>query len=116
MLPALLVSTVLIVLVAGVSSYCSLTISTDDLVLCVLWGGVLSGFTSVCFIIASRHLAAAELTLFMLLEFALGPVWAWLFVNVVPSSWTLVGVSLVVVTVITRSLVEWLQLLPSCSG
>ena len=67
MLPALLVSTVLIVLVAGVSSYGSLTISTGDLVLCVLWGGVLSGFTSVCFIVASRHLAAAELTLLMLL-------------------------------------------------
>jgi drug/metabolite transporter (DMT)-like permease len=116
MLPALLVSTILIVLVAGVSSYGSLTISTDDLVLCVLWGGVLSGFTSVCFIVASRHLAAAELTLFMLLEFALGPVWVWLFVNEVPSRWTLLGGSLVVVAVITRALVELRRPLSSGSG
>ena len=114
MLPALLVSTVLIVLVAGVSSYGSLTISTGDLVLCVLWGGVLSGFTSVCFIVASRHLAAAELTLFMLLEFALGPIWVWLFVNEIPSRWTLLGGSLVVVAVITRALVELRQ--PSSTG
>jgi len=107
---------IMIILVAGVSSYGSLTISTGDLVLCVLWGGVLSGFTSVCFIVASRHLAAAELTLFMLLEFALGPVWVWLFVNEIPSRWTLLGGSLVVAAVITRALVEWRQPLPSGSG
>ena len=94
--------------------YGSLTIPTDDLVLCVLWGGVLSGFTSVCFIVASRHLAAAELTLFMLLEFALGPVWVWLFVNEIPSRWTLLGGSLVVAAVITRALVELRR--PSSTG
>ena len=116
MLPALLVSTVLIVLVAGVTRYGSLTIPMDDLVLCILWGGVLSGFTSVCFIVASRHLAAAELTLFMLLEFALGPIWVWLFMNEIPSRWTLLGGSLVVVAVITRALVELRQPLSSGSG
>ena len=116
MLPALLVSTVLITLVAGVTRYGSLTISTDDLVLCMVWGGVLSGFTSVCFIVASRHLAAAELTLFMLLEFALGPIWVWLFMNEIPSRWTLLGGSLVVVAVITRALVELRQPLSSGSG
>ena len=116
MLPALLVSTVLLVLVAGVTRYGSLTIPADDLLLCVVWGGVLSGFTSVCFIVASRHLAAAELTLFMLLEFALGPIWVWLFMNEIPSRWTLLGGSLVVVAVITRALVELRQPLSSGSG
>ena len=115
MLPALLVSTVLIVLVAGVTRYDSLTIPTTDLLLCVFWGGVLSGFTSVCFIVAARHLAAAELTLFMLLEFALGPVWVWLFMNEIPSRWTLLGGSLVVLGVITRALVELREPLSSGS-
>ena len=64
----------------------------------------------------SSDLAAAELTLFMLLEFALGPVWVWLFVNEIPSRWTLLGGSLVVAAVITRALVEWRQPLPSGSG
>ena len=72
-------------------------------------GGVLSGFTSVCFIVASRQIAAAELTLFMLLEFALGPIWVWLFVNEVPSRWTLLGGALVIVAVVARSLVELCQ-------
>jgi drug/metabolite transporter (DMT)-like permease len=48
------------------------------------------------------------------LEFALGPVWVWLFVNEVPSRWTLLGGSLVVVAVITRALVELRQ--PSSTG
>ena len=96
--------------------YGSLTIPTDDLVLCMVWGGVLSGFTSVCFIVASRYLAAAELTLFMLLEFALGPIWVWLFMNEIPSRWTLLGGFLVGVAVIARALVELRQPLFSGSG
>ena len=50
-----------------------LEISRQDLWLCLLWGGVMSGFTSACFIVASRHIVAAELTIFMLLEFAQPP-------------------------------------------
>jgi len=70
---------------------------------------VLSGFTSVCFIVASRHLAAADLTLLMLLEFALGPVWVWLFLNEVPSRWTLLGGALVILAVLARSTIEFRQ-------
>ena len=106
MLPTLLVSTLLIMMVAGITRDDLLDISQSDLFLCLLWGGVLSGFTSVCFIVASRHLAAAELTLFMLLEFALGPIWVWLFLNEVPSRWTLLGGALVIVAVVARALLE----------
>jgi len=84
-----------------------LEISRQDLWLCLLWGGVMSGFTSACFIVASRHIVAAELTIFMLLEFALGPVWVWLFVNESPSRWTLVGGALVICAVLGRSFAEF---------
>ena len=79
MLPAILISTFFIMVVVALVRYDALQISRGDLLLCMLWGGVMSGFTSVCFIVASRHIAAAELTIFMLLEFALGPIWVWLF-------------------------------------
>ncbi|GIS88096.1 MAG: hypothetical protein CM1200mP18_08060 [Gammaproteobacteria bacterium] len=55
----------------------------------------------------------------MLLEFALGPVWVWLFMNEIPSRWTLLGGSLVGVAVITRdwsnsaTLVDWLEVVRS---
>lgn len=107
MLPAILISTVLIMAMTGLTQRGVLPISKDDLWLCLLWGGVMSGFTSASFIVASRHIIAAELTIFMLLEFALGPVWVWLFVNEIPSTWTLTGGALVIVAVLGRSILEF---------
>ncbi len=107
MLPAILISTFFIMIVVALVRYDALQISRGDLLLCMLWGGVMSGFTSACFIVASRHIAAAELTIFMLLEFALGPIWVWLFINEVPSRWTLVGGALVISAVLARSWMEF---------
>ncbi|MGB1859483.1 MAG: DMT family transporter [Arenicellales bacterium] len=107
MLPAILISTLIIMVVVALMRQGELEISRQDLWLCLLWGGVMSGFTSACFIVASRHIVAAELTIFMLLEFALGPVWVWLFVNESPSRWTLVGGALVICAVLGRSFAEF---------
>jgi drug/metabolite transporter (DMT)-like permease len=46
------------------------------------------------------------LTLFMLLEFTLGPIWVWIFVNEVPTNWTLVGGTIVILAVVLKSLSE----------
>ena len=77
-----------------------------SLLLCLFWGGCLSGFVNWTFIIASRHLATAEVTLLMLIEFALGPVWVWLFVDEVPSRWTLIGGSVIIAAVAVRAILE----------
>ncbi|MDH3693040.1 MAG: DMT family transporter [Gammaproteobacteria bacterium] len=106
MLPTLLVSTAIIIVVAIVTRFGQLAISWEDFLLCMFWGGVLSGSANAMFIAASRHLAAAELTLFMLLEFALGPIWVWLFLSETPSRLTLVGGVLVIAAVAARTLVE----------
>ena len=106
MLPALMVSGVLIVFVAGILRWDDLGISMHDLLMCLILGGVLSGLANALFITASRHLVAAELTLFMLLEFALGPVWVWIFINEVPTEWTIVGGSIVILSVVLRALFE----------
>ena len=107
MLPAILISTVIIMIVVALMRQGHLDISRQDLLLCLLWGGVMSGFTSACFIVASRHIIAAEVTIFMLLEFALGPVWVWFFVNEIPSRWTLVGGALVISAVLVRTFSEF---------
>ena len=106
MLPALMVSGVLIVLVAGLLRWDDLGISLHDLLLCLLLGGGLSGVANALFIAASRHLVAAELTLFMLLEFALGPIWVWIFINEVPTEWTILGGAIVILAVILRALFQ----------
>ena len=114
MLPAILISTFIIMAVVALMRQGELEISRQGLLLCLLWGGVMSGFTSAVFIFASRHVVAAELTLFMLLEFALGPVWVWLFINEIPSRWTLVGGVLVISALAGRSLSEFRS--PGLSG
>jgi drug/metabolite transporter (DMT)-like permease len=68
-----------------------LTLPLNDILLCLFWGCCLSGFVNWTFIVASRHLATAEVTLLMLIEFALGPLWVWWFVGEVPHRWTLIG-------------------------
>jgi len=51
-------------------------------------------------------LAAAEVTLIMLIEFALGPIWVWLFIGEVPTRWTIFGGSLIICAVAVRAILE----------
>lgn len=115
MMPTLLVSAMLIALVAFCMRIDDLSITVHDLLLCLLWGGVLSGIANWMFIVAARYLQAAEVTLFMLLEFALGPLWVWLFVGEIPSSWTLAGGTLVITSVAVRALFELKRTQPAPS-
>jgi drug/metabolite transporter (DMT)-like permease len=77
-----------------------------DLIWCVALGGFISALPNAVFIVASRHLVAAELTLFMLLEFALGPIWVWLFLNEIPGARTIFWGFLVIAAVLLRVMFE----------
>ena len=91
MLPTLIVPALIIGLVGFIIKGNDINISDNDIILSFIWGGVLNGFAHAIFIIATRHLLAAEITLFMLLEFTLGPLWVWYFVGEVPAINTLYG-------------------------
>ena len=106
MLPTLLVSGTLIGAISLVMRFDDLALPLWDIGLCFLWGGLMSGMVNWFFILASRHLAAAELTLFMLLEFSLGPLWVWWFLNEVPSRWTMIGGGVVILSVAVRAFIE----------
>lgn len=106
MLPTVLLSALLITTVSLLVRLGNLGISGHDLFLCLLWGGGIAGLANAMFVMAIRHLAAAEITLLMLLEFALGPIWVWWFVGEVPSSWALAGGVLVISSVAVRALIE----------
>jgi drug/metabolite transporter (DMT)-like permease len=53
-------------------------------------------------VIASRHLSAPEISLLALLEVVLGPVWAWLGANEVPSASTVYGGIIVLAALIAN--------------
>ena len=106
MLPVLVLSSAIIMIIGVAVTGGDLDVPLRDIALCLLWGGFLSGFANWMFIVASRQLGAAEVTLVMQLEFVFGPVWVWLFVDEVPTQLTLLGGSLVLGAVLFRALAE----------
>lgn len=106
MLPSLLIASVIIITVSLPMTGGKIALPLNDIFLCLFWGACLSGFVNWTFIIASRHLAAAEVTLLMLIEFALGPIWVWWFVGEVPNRWTLIGGSIIILSVAVRAILE----------
>ncbi|WP_315980212.1 hypothetical protein [Aliamphritea spongicola] len=53
------------------------------------------------------RIPAAEVSMMMLLETALGPLWVWLILNEIPPTATLQGGSVVVFTLLAHSLLRW---------
>ncbi len=107
MLPTLLVASSLLTVVSLIVKSGDVAVSTNDMAISLFWGVALIGVANWTFVVASRYLAAAEVTFFMLLEFAAGPLWVWLIIGETASTLTLVGGSLVFLAVAGRS---WVQL------
>lgn len=106
MLPTIIVAGVIITIVSLVQTRGDYSISIHDLLLCILWGGVLSTGGNWVLVYASKILAAAELTLFVLLEVALAPLWVWIFVNETPSRMVLIGGVLVIAAVLMHTFLD----------
>jgi drug/metabolite transporter (DMT)-like permease len=106
MLPVLMVSGSLVASLSLIMRWGDLSIPWHDLGLCLIIGGILSGGANALFMIAAKHLVAAELTLIMLLEFALGPIWVWIFLNEVPRHATIIGGLIVISAVGLRAVIE----------
>ena len=106
MLPANIVSGILIIFVSFVICLGNMKVPIQDILLCFLWGGVLSGFVNTVFIFSTRYLLASEATFFMLLEFSLGPFWVWIFLNETISEETFFGGTIVMISVAVYSFLE----------
>ena len=106
MLPANIVSGILIIFVSFVICLGNMKVPIQDILLCFLWGGVLSGFVNTVFIFSTRYLLASEATFFMLLEFSLGPFWVWIFLNETISEETFFGGTIVMISVAVYSFLD----------
>ena len=106
MQPVLVISSIAIIIICTWQLSGEISMSVRDIALCFLWGGILSGVGNMFFLVAARHLPAAEITLYMLIEFALGPFWGWLFVGESLSVATLIGGFMVLSAVLARSYIE----------
>jgi DME family drug/metabolite transporter len=99
MLPATCLSGLVM---AGVAAFFveSLLISNHDLAIAIVMGCLQFGIGFWCFTVASRYIMASEVALFALTESILGPVWVWIGVGEKPSWLTLMGSTVVLVSVV----------------
>ena len=104
MLPVAILGTVLGGLFAGFMSGWRLSISWHDIALLALWGTLISGTVHSVFTWGSRYVPGAELTLLVLIEFILAPMWVWLVIDERPSVATLIGGALVMASVASRAI------------
>lgn len=81
-----------------------LVIPRHDVVLCLIYGGVILGGGLSIYTVGSRHVPAAELTLLSLTEVVLGPIWVWLGIGEVPSAMTLLGGAIVLASIVGLAL------------
>ena len=102
MLPIVILGSLLSALSAAAMTGFDLAVPAGDLAIALVWGGVLSCVVHVLFVFGSRHVQGAELTLVVLLEFLLAPLWVWLAFAERPSVLTLAGGALVLLAVASR--------------
>ena len=106
MLPANMVSGFLVIIVSFIVCQGNIKVSIHEILLCLLWGGILSAFVNSVFIFSTRYLLASEATYFMLLEFSLGPFWVWIFFNETISNETFFGGIIIMFSVAVFSFLE----------
>jgi drug/metabolite transporter (DMT)-like permease len=102
MVPAICLSQLLVVLVAGAFAKPE-TIGRHDLVFLVLLGVCQMGLGLVFFTMGTRLIIASEVALITLLEVVLGPFWAWVAVRETPALMTVVGGVVVVAAVLLQT-------------
>jgi drug/metabolite transporter (DMT)-like permease len=106
MIPAVVLSGVLTTLFAAFTAE-PLSVGASDILLLSIMGSVVMPIPLALMTVAPKLIPAAEVSLIMLLETFLGPLWVWLFIGQKPVGETVVGGGLLVVTLIAHALVGW---------
>ena len=81
-----------------------LKIDTTNLLIVMSMGLVISSFSRVLIGNGAKYISASEVSLLMLIETIMAPIWVWIFLNEIPSSNTFIGGSIIILTLIINSL------------
>ncbi|WP_019022008.1 DMT family transporter [Thioalkalivibrio sp. ALE23] len=84
-----------------------LAVSATRLATLLLMGAVQLPLALVMIALATRHLPAGEVALFLVLEAVFGTLWVWLFLAEAPPLMTLVAGTAVLVTLALHALASW---------
>ena len=80
-----------------------LTLESNDLIIIPLMCIMCVAIPFVLVTLAPRYITAAEVNLFFLLETILGPLWVWLVIKEQPSIETIIGGTVIILTIATHS-------------
>lgn len=80
--------------------------SAEDYVLMGVFGAFEYALALLLFTTGARHIPAAQSTLIGLLEVVLSPIWVWLAINEIPGEPTVIGGTLILVTLVAYTLFD----------
>lgn len=81
-----------------------LAIDFKTLLIIMAMGLIISPFSRVLIGNGAIYISASEVSLLMIIETIMAPIWVWLFLNEIPSSYTFIGGSIIISTLIVNSL------------
>ncbi len=82
----------------------NLSIDFKTLGIVMIMGLLISPISRVLLGNGAKYISASEVSLLMIIETIMAPIWVWIFLDEVPSSYTFIGGSIIVVTLIVNSL------------
>jgi drug/metabolite transporter (DMT)-like permease len=104
MVPANLLGNLLVVPVALLAGAQPLALSGSDMLYLILLGGIVLPVSFTMITVSPRYLPAPEVSLILLIETIVGPVWVWLALGEVPLTTTLLAGLLIVGTLVVHTL------------
>lgn len=112
MIPANLLGNLMVAPIALLAGAQPLSVNPADMAYLVLLGGVVLPVSFTLITISPRYLPAPEISLILLTETILGPIWVWLMLNEVPRTTTLLAGALIVATLAVHTLISLRQMRP----
>ncbi|WP_419767991.1 DMT family transporter [Arcobacter sp.] len=91
---------------AIIAYFASDTISIDfyNLFVVGVMGLIITPFSRVLIFSGTKFINASEVSLLMIIETVMGPIWVWMVLNEVPSSYTFIGGAIILLTLIVNSI------------
>jgi drug/metabolite transporter (DMT)-like permease len=98
MVPANLLGNLMVVPITLLAGAQPLSVSPTDMTYLIILGGIVLPVSFTLITMGPRYLPAPEVSLILLTETILGPIWVWLALNEVPQATTLVAGALIIST------------------
>ncbi len=106
MIPANLIGNLLVAPIALLAGAQPLSVNTADMAFLLLLGGVVLPVSFTMITLGPRYLPAPEVSLILLTETILGPIWVWMVLNEVPQTVTLLAGALIITTLTVHTLMS----------